>query len=140
MMPFIPLQPPTSTSIPLPPRMSSSRSLLSSVPRFIVPAPCRRLPTISRAHSYFAPARRRCLYQTPRLHAHVKTFTTSPCRRLADVDDSFDPRQQDRESDEVDVCIVGGGNPLMPHPTYQLLMAYRTCRAQRCNPIKTTSK
>lgn len=25
------------------------------------------------------------------------------------MDKSFDPREQDRESDEVDVCIVGGG-------------------------------
>ncbi|MCJ1399453.1 hypothetical protein MMC11_002655 [Xylographa trunciseda] len=30
-------------------------------------------------------------------------------RKFADVDEDFDPRQQDRESDEVDVCIVGGG-------------------------------
>jgi electron-transferring-flavoprotein dehydrogenase len=30
-------------------------------------------------------------------------------RRLAKSDESFDPRQQDRESDDVDVCIVGGG-------------------------------
>ncbi|MCJ1317111.1 hypothetical protein MMC15_002433 [Xylographa vitiligo] len=30
-------------------------------------------------------------------------------QKFADVDETFDPRQQDRESDEVDVCIVGGG-------------------------------
>ena len=30
-------------------------------------------------------------------------------RAFASVDDSFDPQQQDRESDQVDVCIVGGG-------------------------------
>jgi electron-transferring-flavoprotein dehydrogenase len=28
---------------------------------------------------------------------------------MADVDDSFDPASIDRESDEVDVCIIGGG-------------------------------
>ncbi|MCJ1253258.1 hypothetical protein MMC24_001069 [Lignoscripta atroalba] len=34
---------------------------------------------------------------------------SNPEVACAYVDDSFDPRQQDRESDEVDVCIVGGG-------------------------------
>ncbi|SLM34876.1 electron transfer flavoprotein-ubiquinone oxidoreductase [Lasallia pustulata] len=64
------------------------------------------------AYSQFAPARRRCLFERPRSNALVscrRTFFTTPWRRLADIDDSFDPRQQERESDEVDVCIVGGG-------------------------------
>ncbi|KAI4133540.1 MAG: hypothetical protein LQ347_002147, partial [Umbilicaria vellea] len=63
------------------------------------------------AYSQFAPARRRCLFERPRSNALVssrRAFATTPWRRLADVNDSFDPRQQDRESDEVDVCIVGG--------------------------------
>jgi hypothetical protein len=30
-------------------------------------------------------------------------------RRFADANDDFDPKSIDRESDEVDVCIVGGG-------------------------------
>jgi electron-transferring-flavoprotein dehydrogenase len=30
-------------------------------------------------------------------------------KRLSTSDQSYDPRQQDRESDNVDVCIVGGG-------------------------------
>ena len=38
-----------------------------------------------------------------------KTFSATALRSHADVGDVFDPRQQDRESDEVDVCIVGGG-------------------------------
>jgi len=40
-----------------------------------------------------------------------RALSTTPRRRFADVDDSFDPRLQYRESDEVDVCIVGGGQP-----------------------------
>jgi electron-transferring-flavoprotein dehydrogenase len=30
-------------------------------------------------------------------------------RRFADVNEDFDPQSIDRESDKVDVCIVGGG-------------------------------
>jgi hypothetical protein len=40
----------------------------------------------------------------------VCDFSTSSHRRYATVDESLDFREQDRESDEVDVCIVGGGN------------------------------
>ena len=70
------------------------------------------LQCIKRAHSHFPPARRRCLFQPPRpicFASPQRNLTTSICRKYADVDDSFDSRQQDRESDEVDVCIVGGG-------------------------------
>ena len=38
-----------------------------------------------------------------------RTFSATTLRSRADVRDVFDPREQDRESDEVDVCIVGGG-------------------------------
>lgn len=38
-----------------------------------------------------------------------RAISSTARRTFADVDDSFDPRQQERESDEVDVCIVGGG-------------------------------
>lgn len=38
-----------------------------------------------------------------------RAFTTTIHRRFASVDDSLDVLHQDRESDEVDVCIVGGG-------------------------------
>ncbi|KAK0709553.1 hypothetical protein B0T26DRAFT_860380 [Lasiosphaeria miniovina] len=38
-----------------------------------------------------------------------RPLSTTPARLLADVDESFDPQTVDRESDEVDVCIVGGG-------------------------------
>ena len=67
----------------------------------------------SRAYSYFAPARRRCVYGSRRpdiLACGMRTLSTTSRRYLANVKEMLDPRQQDRESDEVDVCIVGGGN------------------------------
>lgn len=36
--------------------------------------------------------------------SHARTFALSATRRA-----EFDPRTMERESDEVDVCIVGGG-------------------------------
>ena len=38
-----------------------------------------------------------------------RTISSSLRRRYADVEESFDPASVDRESDEVDVCIVGAG-------------------------------
>lgn len=38
-----------------------------------------------------------------------RTISSSLRHRYADVEESFDPASVDRESDEVDVCIVGGG-------------------------------
>ena len=85
----------------------------------------RLLPPLqksNRAYSHFSPARRRCLFQQSKSKAlpfrtGQRTLSSTPCRNFADVDDSFDPRQQDRESDEVDVCIVGGGTSQARHPT-----------------------
>lgn len=68
--------------------------------------------TATRAVSHFPPARRRCRPQPPRLNQNPtcrQSFSTSPWRRFAEVDKPFDARQQDRETDEVDVCIIGGG-------------------------------
>lgn len=39
----------------------------------------------------------------------VRPFSTSRQVRYARVEESLDFRDQERESDEVDVCIVGGG-------------------------------
>ncbi len=41
--------------------------------------------------------------------ASNRAFSTSTYRRRASEDPAFDPRQQEREVDQVDVCIVGGG-------------------------------
>ncbi|KAL5050116.1 hypothetical protein BDW71DRAFT_174802 [Aspergillus fruticulosus] len=39
----------------------------------------------------------------------TRAFSLSSSRNLTDENGHFDPRQVERESDEVDVCIVGGG-------------------------------
>ena len=71
------------------------------------------LPITRRAYSHFPPTRRRrCPPQQARSNCLLffrRTLSTTPRRCLADIGDSFDPREQERESDEVDVCIVGGG-------------------------------
>lgn len=44
-----------------------------------------------------------------RIAGQRRAISSTPRTRLAAVDDSFDPSQIERESDQVDVCIVGGG-------------------------------
>lgn len=44
-----------------------------------------------------------------RVAGQRRAFTSTSHRRLATAEDSFDPRYSERESDQVDVCIVGGG-------------------------------
>ncbi|PTU21649.1 hypothetical protein P175DRAFT_0194055 [Aspergillus ochraceoroseus IBT 24754] len=41
--------------------------------------------------------------------AQTRAFSQSLSRKLTDENGHFDPRQVERESDDVDVCIVGGG-------------------------------
>ncbi|KAL3466639.1 hypothetical protein BJX64DRAFT_249541 [Aspergillus heterothallicus] len=45
-------------------------------------------------------------YSSP---SQTRAFSQSIARSLTDENGHFDPRQVERESDEVDVCIVGGG-------------------------------
>jgi electron-transferring-flavoprotein dehydrogenase len=76
--------------------------------------PCRRasIPATTRPLYKFFPAQRRTSLTPVRpvfLAGQRRTFSSSLRSRYADVDDSFDPCIVDRESDEVDVCIVGGG-------------------------------
>lgn len=78
--------------------------------RLTTPTVLLQIP--KRARSHFPPARRRCLLQQWMPSCPLtqrKTFSATALRSHADVGDVFDSRQQDRESDEVDVCIVGGG-------------------------------
>ncbi|EKG20237.1 Electron transfer flavoprotein-ubiquinone oxidoreductase [Macrophomina phaseolina MS6] len=44
-----------------------------------------------------------------RIAGQRRSLSNTARTRLADVDESFDPSQIEREADEVDVCIVGGG-------------------------------
>ncbi|KAK4158376.1 hypothetical protein C8A00DRAFT_10872 [Chaetomidium leptoderma] len=42
-------------------------------------------------------------------HTTRRCLSTTPARFYAEADDAFDPASIERESDEVDVCIIGGG-------------------------------
>ncbi|KAF2712055.1 electron transfer flavo protein-ubiquinone oxidoreductase-like protein [Pleomassaria siparia CBS 279.74] len=78
------------------------RTLLSSRPARITP----RTITSATRHprnlfDFYRPALR--------IAGQRRALSSTARTRLADVKEDFDPRQQDREVDEVDVCIVGGG-------------------------------
>lgn len=45
----------------------------------------------------------------PRLTESRRAISTSTTRRFASIGDKFDPKSVERESDQVDVCVVGGG-------------------------------
>jgi electron-transferring-flavoprotein dehydrogenase len=47
--------------------------------------------------------------RTRQIACERRAYTTVSKRRFATGSEQFDPRQEDRESDQVDVCIVGGG-------------------------------
>jgi electron-transferring-flavoprotein dehydrogenase len=83
-------------------RCSSSR-LARASPPLIVPV-CS--PATSFATSRRQIARRSVPFLLP---TQTRAFSQSVTRRLADEDGTFDPQSIERESDEVDVCIVGGG-------------------------------
>ena len=87
----------------------ASRLLYRSVSgtAFIQDILCSRATSIR--HLHIAPARLCESRQLLNLVQYRNTFSTTAKRSLADVSDTFDPQQQERESDQVDVCIVGGG-------------------------------
>ena len=118
----------------------ASKTSVSSLARRSLTTSNVLVLTARRAYSHFPPTRRRCLLQQSRhdcLLIRRKNFSTTPWRRLADVDDSFDPLQQDRESDEVDVCIVGGGMSYGTlHPS-SMLMSCRTRWLKRSHSPQT---
>ncbi|KAE8352893.1 hypothetical protein BDV28DRAFT_157495 [Aspergillus coremiiformis] len=53
--------------------------------------------------------RQAALFTPSRTLTQIRSFSKSLSTKLADENGHFDPRQVERESDEVDVCIVGGG-------------------------------
>ncbi|KAI0888227.1 uncharacterized protein GGS22DRAFT_94903 [Annulohypoxylon maeteangense] len=61
--------------------------------------------------SPITPNRPRCAVTTfpPLACSTLRPFSTTRPRYSATTDDSFDPKTVERESDEVDVCIIGGG-------------------------------
>lgn len=117
--------PPTSKPAPvtgaclLSPSVESCRSIMSapirisgrlarpasSISARSLRTPC--LPSIIHNH----PASRRIpqIRRRAPTTATTRPFSTTLSRCMAAPDDSFDPNTIERESDEVDVCIVGGG-------------------------------
>ncbi|KAJ5657176.1 uncharacterized protein N7484_000825 [Penicillium longicatenatum] len=76
----------------------------------------RAVPSVSSALASSArPARplstadRRVVHRTTFASPQTRAFSQSVTRRFTDENGNFDPRKLDREYDEVDVCIVGGG-------------------------------
>ncbi|TLD22962.1 hypothetical protein PspLS_07196 [Pyricularia sp. CBS 133598] len=67
------------------------------------------LSSTSTAHYTASRPQRRLPRTTAASWTQTRLFSVSRPRRNASEDESFDPRTVERESDEVDVCIVGGG-------------------------------
>jgi electron-transferring-flavoprotein dehydrogenase len=69
-------------------------------------------PSVVRTARPLTSFQRRC-QRSPRPAVRIagqrRPFTSTTRARLAAQDGNFDPRQQERENDQVDVCIVGGG-------------------------------
>jgi hypothetical protein len=76
-----------------------SRSSRSTPEKLVLAPQCLRLGQGARHH----------LVTPPRLIESRRAISTSTPQRFADVSDNFDPKSVERESDQVDVCIVGGG-------------------------------
>ncbi|KAF2016151.1 hypothetical protein BU24DRAFT_450740 [Aaosphaeria arxii CBS 175.79] len=90
----------------------ASRSIPTSLLRRVVSTPQSHRIASSRILARVPKSCRNPLqayHPALRIAGQRRTISSTARRRLADVDDAFDPRQQERESDEVDVCIVGGG-------------------------------
>ncbi|RAL59194.1 hypothetical protein DID88_006649 [Monilinia fructigena] len=91
--------------------MSSSRAVTACLQRNVIRQNVSRIATQCPRilqQSFIYPASR------PRIASSLtagqrRAFSLTVPRRLADVNDDFDLKLVERESDEVDVCIVGGG-------------------------------
>ncbi|CAK7219078.1 hypothetical protein SEUCBS140593_003767 [Sporothrix eucalyptigena] len=76
---------------------------------------CSHTPSSSRYYSHSQPSRRPRLAHSsfaPSSSTQTRFLSASRRRRMADVvedENSFDPKSIERESDMVDVCIIGGG-------------------------------
>jgi len=88
----------------------ASKTLSSSITRRSLHSPARLICTAARPTRT---ATRRNIFDAYRPALRVagqrRTITNTARARFAEAQDSLDPRQQERESDQVDVCIVGGG-------------------------------
>lgn len=96
---------------------------LTAATRLFSWLPQRTLDTSQRAQVSQRTLRQRA---TPLFNvACRRTFSIGTSLRFANVDADFDLKNQDRESDQVDVCIVGGGEFLsispLPNPSPTIL-------------------
>lgn len=84
---------------------------------------CR--PVVLRCPFDFFPTRRRLSQLQPARSTFTagqrRTFSSTLHTRYAAVEDSIDPRDQPRESDDVDVCIVGGGMSTVSCPAFPIV-------------------
>lgn len=105
----------------------------------------RNTRAVSTRHS----ARHTALFSRRQLLGQTRAFSQSLSTRLTDEEGHFDPRQVERESDEVDVCIVGGGKSFrvlqLFVATHRLvadstLHRRRSCRSCGSYPTKATCK
>lgn len=89
----------------------ASRTLPATLTRRLLAAPrATRLPARSFAFAASRTHARSELYgPVVRVAGQRRAFSSTPRARLATEDDSFDPKSVEREVDEVDVLIVGGG-------------------------------
>ncbi|KAI9051227.1 hypothetical protein LZ554_005328 [Drepanopeziza brunnea f. sp. 'monogermtubi'] len=89
--------------------MASSRSVTAILQRNLL----RRNPlrAIAQLPQFFqsSPSLARPRTSFPPTLAHSRALSVTTARKFADVNEDFDLKSIDRESDEVDVCIVGGG-------------------------------
>lgn len=89
--------------------MASSRSVTASLQRNLLRRhPFRsstQLPRCLQSNSGLSRPRT----SFTRILGQSRAFSVSIPRKFADVNEDFDPKSIERESDEVDVCIVGGG-------------------------------
>ncbi|KAI1141853.1 hypothetical protein F5Y05DRAFT_275238 [Hypoxylon sp. FL0543] len=69
----------------------------------------KRICRASYSSSVTVPRSTRTAKPLPITRSAVRSFSTTRPRYLASVDESFDPKTVERESDQVDVCIIGGG-------------------------------
>ncbi|RAR07430.1 electron transfer flavoprotein-ubiquinone oxidoreductase [Stemphylium lycopersici] len=89
----------------------ATRSIPASITRRLLTTP-RSTPIATRSFACASSRTRNvsALYRPAvRVAGQRRCLSTTPRQRLAAVDDTFDPKTIERESDEVDVLIVGGG-------------------------------
>ncbi len=86
--------------------MASPRFITASLQRNLVLRAAVQIP-----RSCFKPNATWAFPRTGITRCPVKprAFSTSLPRRFAAATEAFDPSSIDRESDQVDVCIIGGG-------------------------------